>query len=71
MGYKFIGLDRDEPNGLYIPASVDKWYSRSDRSWVVQLKDRLGNQIGEASYVATRKEADDHIDYLKRINGLK
>lgn len=36
---------------------VDRWYDRPARSWVIQLKDAQGNQIGDAVYVATRAEA--------------
>ncbi|TVY09920.1 hypothetical protein [Paenibacillus cremeus] len=39
------------------PAKVDKWYDRGTRSWVVQLKDHEGNQIGDAIYVASKSEA--------------
>jgi hypothetical protein len=32
---------------------VDRWYDKHSRNWVVQLKDRNGNQIGSADYVGT------------------
>ena len=37
---------------------IDKWYDRHTRSWVIQLKDESGYQIGNAIYVATKEEAD-------------
>ena len=37
---------------------LEKWYDRQTRSWVIQLKDPDGNQVGEAIYVASRKEAN-------------
>lgn len=42
--------------------TVDVWYDRNSRSWVVQTKDHEGNQTGPnldgtAVYVATRDEA--------------
>ena len=36
---------------------IDVWYDRRTRSWVVQFKDTAGNQVGEAHYVATKREA--------------
>ena len=37
---------------------VTMWYDRYTRSWVVQSLDWEGNQIGDATYVYTRKEAE-------------
>lgn len=36
---------------------VSKWYDRSTRCWVVQVKDAEGNQIGDADYVHSKQEA--------------
>lgn len=36
----------------------DMWYFRQQRSWVVQWKDKAGNQVGDADYVYTRGEAE-------------
>lgn len=38
-------------------ASVDRWYDRKSKSWVVQRKDFTGNQIGDAHYCGDKKEA--------------
>lgn len=38
--------------------TVEKWYDRTSRNWVVQTKDERGNQIGDADYVYTRREAE-------------
>jgi len=32
----------------------DVWYDRTVRSWVIQVKDREDNQVGDAQYAATR-----------------
>ena len=32
----------------------DVWYDRGAGSWVVQVKDADGNQVGSAQYAATR-----------------
>jgi hypothetical protein len=40
-------------------AKIDYWYDKSEKSWVVQKKDKGGNQIGYADYVYTKKEATD------------
>ena len=37
--------------------SVDRWYDSHIRSWVVQCKDAEGNQVGEAHYVHSNREA--------------
>ena len=38
--------------------TVDRWYDRKARTWVVQKKDAQGNQIGDAEFSGTRKGAD-------------
>ena len=37
---------------------LDRWYDRGSRSWIVQLKDEAGNQVGDAIFVGTRSEAN-------------
>lgn len=37
---------------------LDQWYDRHTRSWVIQLKDAEGNQIGEADYSGTKSSSD-------------
>jgi hypothetical protein len=36
---------------------TDRWYDRRIRSWVVQAKDADDNQIGDAVYLASEREA--------------
>lgn len=36
---------------------VEMWHDKNTKSWVVQKLDSKGNQIGDASYVATKDEA--------------
>jgi hypothetical protein len=38
--------------------SEEKWYNRYEKSWVVQRKDAEGNQVGDADYVYTKREAE-------------
>jgi hypothetical protein len=45
------------------PFNVDMWYNRHERSWVIQVKDEEGNQIGNATYVATKPEALNQVKY--------
>ena len=45
------------------PFSIDMWYSRSERSWVVRIKDEEGNQIGDAVYVYSKPEALNQVEY--------
>jgi hypothetical protein len=56
--------------GIYVPHTVGKWYNRSERSWVIQVKDKYGNQIGEADSVHSREEAEAREEYQRNINGL-
>lgn len=42
---------------MSIAVKTDRWYDRHSRSWVVQAKDALDNQVGEAIYVYTKREA--------------
>jgi len=37
--------------------NIDQWYDKSSRSWVTQLKDEAGNQIGEAAYDGNKVSA--------------
>lgn len=39
------------------PLVRDVWFDRYTQSWVVQIKDIQGNQIGEATFFATKQEA--------------
>lgn len=39
------------------PFSIDMWYNRLERSWVVQVKDEENCQIGDSVYVGTKPEA--------------
>lgn len=48
-GYK----DRNPRTATHVAV----WYDRQTRSWVIQKKDRYGNQVGEADYVYTKQEA--------------
>lgn len=44
---------------------VDYWYDKNTKSWVVQRKDNRGDQIGNADYVYSKKEA---LDLVKHYN---
>lgn len=47
-------LEKDIPEGQYIPHHTDCWYNRHEKMWVVQLKDKYDNQIDEAVYVYSK-----------------
>ena len=36
---------------------VETWYSKQDRSYVTQIKDSDGNQVGEAMYDGTKADS--------------
>ncbi len=37
---------------------IERWYDRSSKNWIVQLLDPEGNQVGNAIYVYSKKEAN-------------
>jgi len=45
------------------PFSVDMWYNRSAKSWVVQIKDEENCQIGDSIYVHSKPEAVSQVEY--------
>lgn len=47
------------------PAQIDKWYFRKTKSWVVQLKNKAGDQLGNAYYCYTKQEAEEEVKRLK------
>jgi len=52
------------------PFSIDMWYNRSQKSWVVQVKDEENNQIGDSIYVHSKPEALNQVDYWKEKYGI-
>ena len=51
---------------------VDKWYDRKTRSWIIQTLDAEGNQIGDATYVGSRGEADrEKVDRKRELQKMK
>lgn len=50
---------------------VDTWYDRHTRSWVVQLKDRDGNQIGDAEYVGNTHDRDRIVNMMQAQTGAE
>lgn len=68
MKIKIIGY---EPSNEDLkPSKIDMWYDRSQRSWIVQLKDQEDNQIGEAAYVHSKTEAKKQVNDWKKEFGL-
>lgn len=47
---------------------VVRWYDRRTRNWVVQVLDADRNQIGDAEYSATEKEATSAQRYHRGAN---
>ena len=52
------------------PFSIDMWYYRQERSWVVRVKDEEGNQIADAVYVGTKPEALNQVKIWKEKYGI-
>jgi hypothetical protein len=40
-----------------IPAATNRWYDRATRSWVVTTVTKDGYQVGDATYVHSKREA--------------
>ena len=45
--------DTNRVNGKW----VDKWYDRKSQNWIIQLKDKEENQIGNAEIVGNKVDA--------------
>lgn len=39
------------------PALIERWYDRSTRCWVVITTNAAGDQLGDATYVHSKREA--------------
>ena len=46
--------------------TIEKWYDQHTKSYVIQKKDKDGNQIGEAIYCGNKEEAVSITEELKR-----
>lgn len=61
-----------EPNILSMHVeSIDKWYDRRSKNWIVQKLDVLGNQIGDAIIVYSKREADAEEESLRKKYNVK
>jgi hypothetical protein len=49
---------------------IETWYARKTRSYVTQLKDEQGNQVGEAYYGGSRASAIGHRMFLSKDRKL-
>ena len=52
-------------------ASVDAWYDRHTRLWVIQLLNKDGYQVGDAKYVYGKADAMLTTSMLMEEYGLK
>jgi hypothetical protein len=46
---------------------IDTWYDRHCRSYVTQLKDSNGFQIGDANYDGTKESRDWSVDQFLKL----
>ena len=58
--------DREEPKA----AAIEMWYDRSRREWVLYPVDADGNQIAEATYEFSKKDALNSKKQLEAEYGL-
>lgn len=61
MKFNFPESEFDET-----PAKIEKWYDRKTRSWIVQTKNKNGDQLGNAEYFGTKQEAENEYKRLKK-----
>lgn len=47
---------------------IEVWYDRLSNSWIIQRKDNEGNQIENADYVYSKKEALDYAKTYQKEN---
>lgn len=52
-----------------IIATVEMWYDRCTRSWVIQRRNAAGDQVGNADYVGTKAGAIHVRDQRRREVG--
>ena len=52
------------------PVKVEKWYNRSEKSWVIQLLTKDNFQIGDAIYIYSKAEAIREEEELKKEYNL-
>lgn len=43
---------------------VERWYNRTERSWVVMLVTDEGYQVGASTYVYSREDALDEVKWM-------
>lgn len=53
------------------PVSIVMWYFKEQKSWVVQLKDIEGNQVGDADYIYYKKDARKRVTQYEKQYGIK
>jgi hypothetical protein len=51
--------------------TVEKWYDRRGRNFVVQVNDPQGNQIGDADYSGTKESRDFAFQSIIKQEGGK
>ena len=65
VGGKHIPIVEEKPDY----SSVDAWYDKHTRSWVIQKKDEEGNQVGDADYIGSKEEKDNLVkEYESKLD---
>jgi len=52
------------------PFSIDMWYNRHERSWVIQVKDEENCKIGDSVYVHSKLETLNQVKYWTEKYGV-
>ena len=63
-------LGCEPTGGEPVAVSVERWYDRGSRTWIVARKDAAGQQVGDADLSGTLAGAKSYEDERRRELGL-
>lgn len=67
---KIVGFDHEAPRPQKPVTKVARFYVHSATSWAVVSRDEDGNQIGDATYVYSEREARNEQESRLKAAGL-
>lgn len=60
---RIVNADEEEFDTKVV--TIDAWWDRFSRNWVIQLKNKDGFQVGDAFFAGNRKDKDACVKTLK------
>jgi hypothetical protein len=63
---RILNLDHAEFDRT--PTKIERWYDRHTRCWVVMTTNIAGDQLGDATYVHSKREA--LLDERRRLDDI-